>query len=94
MPGGASIALLGVPRAIPVPNTRSNKTVEVQKRSWPSEDAVDELQPLFDFLTFSRVTAVNKVTGLDRSKQSKHPGRRLAKVSILGVIQHLTAVER
>jgi uncharacterized damage-inducible protein DinB len=77
-----------------VPNTSSRETVEVQKRSWPSEDAVDELQLLFEFLTFLRVTAVNKAAGLDRSKAVHTPWPTSPKMSILGVIQHLTAVER
>jgi uncharacterized damage-inducible protein DinB len=77
-----------------VPNTSSRETVEVRKRSWPSEDAVDELQLLFEFLTFLRVTAVNKAAGLDRSKAVHTPWPTSPKMSILGVIQHLTAVER
>ena len=75
-------------------NTSSKETVEVLKRSWPEEDAVDELQLLFEFLTFLRITAVNKVAGLDRSKAVATPWPTSPVMNMLGVIQHLTAVER
>jgi uncharacterized damage-inducible protein DinB len=75
-------------------NTSSNETVEVRKRSWPEQDATNELRLLEEFLTFLRITAVNKVAGLDRSKGAATPWPTSPKMSILGVIQHLTAVER
>jgi uncharacterized damage-inducible protein DinB len=75
-------------------NTSSKKSVEVLKRSWPEQDATDELRLLEEFLTFLRITAVNKVAGLDRSKAVATPWPTSPRMSLLGVIQHLTAVER
>ena len=91
---GRSIALLGVCQTISMPNSSSNKTVEVRERSWPAEDAVDELRLLSEFLAFLRRTAVNKVAGLDRSTAVATPWPTSPNMSLLGVIQHLTAVER
>src|ERR1043165_3804258 len=79
---------------MPVSNTSSKETVEVLKRSWPEQDATDELRLLEEFLTFLRITAVNKVAGLDRSKAVATPWPTSPRMSLLGVIQHLTAVER
>jgi uncharacterized damage-inducible protein DinB len=75
-------------------NTSSKETVEVLKRSWPEQDATHELRLLEEFLTFLRITAVNKVAGLDRSKAVATPWPTSPRMSLLGVIQHLTAVER
>jgi uncharacterized damage-inducible protein DinB len=77
-----------------MPNTSSKETVEVLKRSWPEQDATSELLLLEEFLTFLRITAVNKVAGLDRSKAVATPWPTSPRMSVLGVIQHLTAVER
>ncbi|SMD24231.1 Uncharacterized damage-inducible protein DinB (forms a four-helix bundle) [Kibdelosporangium aridum] len=81
-------------QTIPVANTSSKETVEVRERSWPEVHALDELRLLTEFLTFLRITAVNKVAGLDRSKAVATPWPTSPKMSMLGVIQHLTAVER
>ncbi|MEV4312638.1 DinB family protein [Actinocrispum sp. NPDC049592] len=75
-------------------NTSSKESVEVLERSWPELHATDELRLLEEFLTFLRITAVNKVAGLDRSKAVATPWPTSPMMSLLGVIQHLTAVER
>ncbi|MBE1471918.1 putative damage-inducible protein DinB [Kibdelosporangium phytohabitans] len=66
----------------------------MRERSWPEEDTGDELRLLSEFLTFPRLTAVNKAAGLDRSTAVATPWPTSPNMSILGVIQHLTAVER
>lgn len=75
-------------------NTSSNESVEVQKREWPEQAATSELRLQEEFLTFLRITAVNKVAGLDRSKAVATPWPTSPRMSVLGVIQHLTEVER
>ncbi|GAB3874192.1 DinB family protein [Kibdelosporangium lantanae] len=66
----------------------------MRKHEWPEQDATDELRLLEEWLTFLRITAVNKVAGLDRSKAVATPWPSSPKMNVLGVIQHLTAVER
>ncbi|TCO62453.1 DinB family protein [Actinocrispum wychmicini] len=66
----------------------------MQKREWPEQAATSELRLDEEFLTFLRITAVHKVAGLDRSKAVATPWPTSPKMSALGVIQHLTAVER
>ncbi|MBW4719944.1 DinB family protein [Saccharothrix obliqua] len=63
-------------------------------REWPSAAADDELRLLTDFLTFLRLTAVGKVEGLSRELASAAPIPTSPVVSALGVLKHLTAVER
>jgi hypothetical protein len=84
-----SIALLGVSQANPMSNTCSNGSVEVRKRERPEQDTTDELRLPEERLTFPRITAVDKVTGLDRSKASP-PLADLAEDEHPGVVQHLT----
>lgn len=55
---------------------------------------MDELRLLTEFLAFLRHTAVNKVAGVDRSTAVATPWPTSPNMSLLGVIQHLTAVER
>ncbi len=62
-------------------------------REWPATDT-DELTQLTDFLTFLRITAVNKLAGLDREKAAATPFPASPVFSMLGVIRHLTSVER
>ena len=62
-------------------------------REWPATDS-DELTLLTDFLTFLRITAVNKLAGLDRELAAAAPFPESPVFSMLGVIRHLTSVER
>ncbi|MBP2338165.1 putative damage-inducible protein DinB [Saccharothrix coeruleofusca] len=64
------------------------------ERVWPAAAADDELRLLTDFLTFLRLTAVAKVEGLSREQAAATPIPTSPAVSALGVIKHLTAVER
>ncbi len=63
-------------------------------RQWPRQWADDELRLLWEFLGFLRATAVNKVAGLDPAlaRVAPLPGSPL--LTPLGVLKHLTAVER
>ncbi|QUQ66222.1 mycothiol transferase [Kutzneria sp. CA-103260] len=63
-------------------------------REWPATDAADELTLLTEFLTFLRITAVNKLAGLDRELAAAAPFPASPVFSMLGVIRHLTSVER
>jgi uncharacterized damage-inducible protein DinB len=63
-------------------------------REWPAADAADELTLLGEFLTFLRITAVNKLAGLDRAAAAATPFPASPVFSMLGVIRHLTSVER
>ncbi|MBB5955932.1 putative damage-inducible protein DinB [Saccharothrix tamanrassetensis] len=63
-------------------------------RVWPAAAAEDELRLLTDFLTFLRLTAVSKVEGLSRELAAATPIPTSPVVSALGVLKHLTAVER
>lgn len=62
-------------------------------REWPATNS-DELTLLTEFLTFLRITAVNKVAGLDREAAAAAPFPASPVFSALGVIRHLTSVER
>ena len=64
------------------------------ERAWPRVDAHDELRLLTEFLTFLRLTAVAKVEGLGTADASATPIGTSPVVSALGVLKHLTAVER
>lgn len=64
------------------------------ERVWPPAGADDELRLLTDFLTFLRSTAVAKVEGLGWADASATPVPTSPVVSALGVLRHLTAVER
>jgi len=63
-------------------------------RSWPARLATDELRLQLDFLQFLRATAVNKVAGLSREQAAATPLPTSPRMSALGVLKHLTAVER
>ncbi|QFZ22435.1 DinB family protein [Saccharothrix syringae] len=64
------------------------------ERTWPAPDADDELRLLTEFLTFLRLTAVAKVEGLALADASRAPIPTSPVVTPLGVLRHLTAVER
>ncbi|MEQ0563957.1 DinB family protein [Amycolatopsis sp. NEAU-NG30] len=63
-------------------------------RSWPPRLAGDELRLLLDFLQFLRATVVNKLAGLTREQAAATPLPSSPRTSALGVVKHLTAVER
>jgi hypothetical protein len=63
-------------------------------RSWPDQMATDERRLSWEFLDFLRVTAVNKVAGLTREQAAATPLATSPVLSILGIVRHLTSVER
>ncbi len=63
-------------------------------RSWPDAIAEDEAGIQWDFLRFLRATAVNKIAGLTREQAAATPLPASPRTSALGVLKHLTAVER
>jgi uncharacterized damage-inducible protein DinB len=74
-------------------NMSSSEAATVE-RSWPRGWAVDELALQREFLQFLRATAVNKVAGLEPAMARATPLETSPTMSLLGVIKHLTAVER
>jgi uncharacterized damage-inducible protein DinB len=75
-------------------NTSSSSDVEPLDRVWPDQVATDELRLLREWLDFLRITAVNKLAGLTREQAAATPWPTSPHMSILGVLKHLTAVER
>ena len=71
----------------------SNTSSKMHRR-WPAPVAGDELRLQLDFLEFLRATAVNKLAGLSRSQAAATPLPASPRMSALGVVKHLTAVER
>ncbi|MBE8521973.1 DUF664 domain-containing protein [Amycolatopsis sp. H6(2020)] len=71
----------------------SNTSSKMHRR-WPAPVAGDELRLQLDFLEFLRATAVNKLAGLPRSLAAATPLPASPRMSALGVVKHLTAVER
>jgi uncharacterized damage-inducible protein DinB len=69
-------------------------TAQPLDRHWPRQWADDELRLLWEFLGFLRVTAVNKLAGLDPGPAARAPLPTSPVMSLLGVVKHLTAVER
>jgi uncharacterized damage-inducible protein DinB len=63
-------------------------------RRWPAICADDELRLQWEFLTFLRVTVVNKLAGLDRERAAATPLATSPSMSLIGLVKHLTAVER
>ncbi|SDM46643.1 DinB family protein [Allokutzneria albata] len=63
-------------------------------RSWPKDRAEDELRLQWEFLAFLRATAVNKVLGVSPEQAAATPWPASPLMSLLGVVKHLTAVER
>ncbi|MBK0866541.1 DUF664 domain-containing protein [Saccharopolyspora sp. HNM0986] len=63
-------------------------------RRWPDELATGELRLQLDFLQFLRQTAVGKVAGLTHTLAAAAPLATSPHTTALGVIKHLTAVER
>ncbi|GAB3164859.1 DinB family protein [Amycolatopsis sp. NPDC004378] len=71
-----------------------SNTSSKTRRSWPAPLAGDELRLQLDFLQFLRATAVNKVAGLTPEEAAAAPFPTSPRMSALGVLKHLTAVER
>ncbi|OLT38463.1 hypothetical protein BJF85_08895 [Saccharomonospora sp. CUA-673] len=67
---------------------------DLRVRRWPDELAHDELRLQWQFLDFLRMTAVGKVSGLDRASAATAPVATSPRLTALGVLKHLTAVER
>ncbi|WP_199199474.1 DinB family protein [Amycolatopsis sp. CA-128772] len=63
-------------------------------RRWPARLAGDELRLQLEFLQFLRATAVNKLAGLPREQAVATLLPTSPRTSALGVVKHLTAVER
>ncbi|WP_026421136.1 DinB family protein [Actinokineospora inagensis] len=64
------------------------------QRSWPATNATDELRLHWEFLDFLRATALIKATGLTPDQAIETPLPTSPLMSVLGVVKHLTAVER
>ncbi|MBE1495049.1 putative damage-inducible protein DinB [Amycolatopsis lexingtonensis] len=71
----------------------SNTSSKTHRR-WPARLAADELRLQLDFLQFLRATAVNKLAGLTTDQAAATPLPTSPRMSALGVVKHLTAVER
>ena len=63
-------------------------------RTWPTNVATDEGVLAWEFLDFLRKTAVMKVDGLTRDQAAAAPVPTSPKLTALGVLKHLVAVER
>jgi uncharacterized damage-inducible protein DinB len=63
-------------------------------RTWPANLATDEGVLAWEFLDFLRRTAVIKVGGLTRDQAAAAPIATSPKLTALGVLKHLVAVER
>jgi uncharacterized damage-inducible protein DinB len=66
----------------------------IPERHWPTTFATDELTLQREFLAFLRITAASKVEGLDPAPARLAPIPTSPVVSAMGVLKHLTAVER
>jgi uncharacterized damage-inducible protein DinB len=66
----------------------------IPDRHWPTTFATDEQTLQREFLTFLRITAATKVEGLNRAQGSAAPVPTSPVVTAMGVLKHLTAVER
>jgi uncharacterized damage-inducible protein DinB len=64
------------------------------ERHWPNNLAKDESALAWEFLGFLRRTAVMKVHGLPRALAVAAPIATSPKLTALGVLKHLIAVER
>ncbi|WP_336157835.1 mycothiol transferase [Amycolatopsis sp. VC5-11] len=64
------------------------------ERVWPDPLDGDEMTVQTRFLDFLRATAVQKITGLTREQAAATPLPSSPRTSALGVLKHLTAVER
>jgi uncharacterized damage-inducible protein DinB len=67
---------------------------EPMERRWPAAWADDELRLQWEFLSFLRVTVVNKLAGLDTARAAATPLATSPSMSLIGLVKHLTAVER
>jgi uncharacterized damage-inducible protein DinB len=63
-------------------------------REWPETFATDELRLKWEFLTFLRITAVNKIAGLTPEQAAGAPLASSPLTTLTGIVKHLTAVER
>ncbi len=63
-------------------------------RTWPAKRAADEGVLAWEFLDFLRKTAVMKTEGLTRDQAAAAPVATSPRLTVLGVLKHLVAVER
>ncbi len=68
--------------------------VSKMDREWPETFATDEIRLRWEFLTFLRITAVNKIAGLTHEQAAATPLETSPLMSLTGIIKHLTAAER
>jgi hypothetical protein len=64
-----------------------------RERAWPPRDG-HERDAIVAFLGFLHVTAVNKVAGLSEAQARATPIESSPAMSVLGLVKHLTAVQR
>ncbi len=67
--------------------------MDIRRRDWPSRGLRLD-QSVVGFLDFVNATAVNKVAGLSEAEARRSPIRTSPVLSPLGLIKHLTAVQR
>lgn len=67
--------------------------IEARERPFPDRD-LDLMSSVFAFLTFLERTAVNKVSGLTEEQARATPLATSPHMSLLGLLNHLTAVQR
>lgn len=70
-----------------------SSAVDVRDRVWPPTDLAAH-ESAIEFLRFLRITAVNKIAGLTDEQACRTPLATSPVMSPLGVLKHLTAVER
>ena len=63
-------------------------------RQWPETYAKDEIKLQWEFLTFLRTTAVQKIAGLSSEQAAATPLATSPLMSLTGIVKHLTADER
>jgi hypothetical protein len=68
--------------------------VSKMDREWPETFATDELRLKWEFLTFLRITAVNKISGITPEQAAAAPLATSSLTTLTGIVKHLTAVER
>ena len=74
-------------------NTSTNVAAPLD-REWPIVWADDELRLQWEFLTFLRITVVNKIAGLTPAQAAATPLPTSPLLSLTGIVKHLISVER
>lgn len=68
-------------------------TIPARERPWPDTSATLR-DSVFGFFEFIHTTVVNKVAGLDDEQARATPLATSPAMSVLGLVKHLTAVQR